>query len=554
MNHSFLRPSRLLPTAALLLPAVAPAQNVFHGNGIPSAYITNTPGVLAQQLTLGFGSPTTPIPGAIVAMSDGIGPVFIPHPLLGNIGLDLLSPAYFSVTLGLDASGDGSVVVPLPPGFRQPSDPPLFAHAATLEPGALSISKTVRIDWANPNGWEAVAALGAARQLHTATPLGAGPRDNVTEVLLCGGATHSFVVPTPIASAELFAPLTRTVSPLPSLSLPRASHRAVRLADGRVLVTGGVTTGGVVTATCEFFDQATMAFVPAPSMSTPRGGHAITLLNDGRVLVSGGVADWQNTAAAFIAALNTAQDTAEVFDPVTNAWTTLPDMASKRLGHSQTKLADGRVLVVAGIRGGYGGAMGSLGTPAQIAQYTSSCEVFEPATNTWLATGSLTHSVQPPPFGFSYVGRAFHGASLLPSGDVLVTGGFVATQPTSVSNDETFPVAFCDVWSPATGAWTQTVDLPSSAAFHGHAPHGSGALVCGGFTGNLATLPTQGLSVFHDGTTVTTLATIGVDAGAGTPQPRAAHSFTPLHDGTFLVYGGGLWPNTLADGWIYTPQ
>jgi hypothetical protein len=554
MHHHSSQNALLLPVLAVLLPASLSAQNVFHGNGIPSAYVESTPGVVGQQVTFRYGSPTTPLPVALFAISDGIGPVFIPDPLFGNIGIDLFSPAYVAVAFGIDASGNGSLTIPLPPSFFA-TTPPLFAHVATFEPPLISISKTVRIEFANANGWEPVQALGTARQLHSATPLGSGPRDNVTEVLICGGATNSFVVPTPIASAELFAPLTRTVSPLPSLSLPRACHRAVRLNDRRVLVTGGVTTGGVVTATCEFFDQSTMTFVPAPSMSTPRGGHAITLLNDGRVLVTGGVADWQNTATAFIAALNTAQNTAEVFDPVTNAWTALPNMASRRLGHSQTKLADGRVLVVCGIFGGYGGAMSQLGSPGQIAQYTASCELFDPATGTWAATGSLNHLVTNPPFGgFSYVGRALHGASLLPSGNVLVTGGFVAMQSSGSNNDETIAVAFCDVWSPVTGAWTQTVDLPAPAAFHGHAPHGSGAIVSGGFSGLLTTLPSTPQVVFHDGSAVTPLAAIGVDVGTGTQLPRAAHSFTALHDGTFLVYGGGLWPNTLGDGWIYTAQ
>ena len=46
---------------------------------------------------------------------------------------------------------------------------------------------------------------------------------------------------------------------------------------------------------------------------------------------------------------------------------------------------------------------------------------------------------------------------------------------------------------------------------------------------------------------------VGTDNGAGTAAPRATHTCTPLHDGTFLIYGGGLWPATLADGWVYTP-
>jgi len=35
---------------------------------------------------------------------------------------------------------------------------------------------------------------------------------------------------------------------------------------------------------------------------------------------------------------------------------------------------------------------------------------------------------------------------------------------------------------------------------------------------------------------------------------RGGHSMTRLCDGTFLVYGGGVWPATAADGWIYAPN
>jgi hypothetical protein len=327
----------------------------------------------------------------------------------------------------------------------------------------------------------------------------------------------------------------------------------VRLPDGRILITGGVTTGGVVTQTCEFFDPATSTFAPAPAMSALRGGHAITLLDDGRVLVSGGVSNWQNTGNAFIAALNTAQNTAEVFDPTLGIWTPLPVMASKRLGHRQTKLQDGRVLVTCGIRGGYTGANPWGG--GQIPQYTTSCELFDPISNTFTATGALSHTSQIFTLVQTFEGRAFHGASLLPSGDVLLTGGFLAQlYDGGTNNDETIVVRFCDVWNPGTGTWSQRADLPAAAALHGQVPFGNGALLSGGFSGALANLSVTAQTVLHDGNVVTPFADIGVDGLAGSPSARGAHTLTPLYDGTFLVYGGGVWPNTLTGGFVYTPQ
>ncbi|MGE3354923.1 MAG: Kelch repeat-containing protein, partial [Planctomycetota bacterium] len=285
-------PACSLLVAALVLAATGAAQNPFHGSGAVGAYIVNTPGVLGQQLVVGYGSPTTPLPICILGVSDGIGPTFVPG--FGNLGIDLLSPAYQTFTFGLDANGDGAGLLTLPPGFPLPTDPPLFFHAATFELAGISVSKTVRVEWADPNAWEPTAPMATQRQQHTATALATDPRDPLTEVLVCGGATGSIIVPTPLASCELYSPLTRSTTALPAMALPRASHRAVRLQDGRILITGGVTNGGLVTATCETFDPATNTFSLAGLMNAPRAGHAVTLLNDGRVLISGGVSDWQN--------------------------------------------------------------------------------------------------------------------------------------------------------------------------------------------------------------------------------------------------------------------
>jgi N-acetylneuraminic acid mutarotase len=70
-------------------------------------------------------------------------------------------------------------------------------------------------------------------------------------------------------------------------------------------------------------------------------------------------------------------------------------------GHSATTLADGRVLVA-------GGADERLPTGEQ---FLASAELYNPATNTWTATGSMT------------VERASQFAVLLNRGKVLAVGG-----------------------------------------------------------------------------------------------------------------------------------
>ena len=90
----------------------------------------------------------------------------------------------------------------------------------------------------------------------------------------------------------------------------------------------------------EIFDPVTSAWTAGPPMSTGRTSHSQSTLADGRVLVCGG------------RDLNVASlDTAEIFDPITNVWTAVAPMRTKHQMHSQSTLVDGRVLV----SGGYDG-------------------------------------------------------------------------------------------------------------------------------------------------------------------------------------------------------
>jgi hypothetical protein len=105
------------------------------------------------------------------------------------------------------------------------------------------------------------------------------------------------------------------------------------------LIVGGDNGSGHV-ASAEFFD-ATGAFVTAPPMSIPRSAHSATVLQDGRVLIAGG-----STSAG-------ATNAAEIFDPASNAWTTVAGgMIQARSNHTATLLTDGRVLFAGGENAG----------------------------------------------------------------------------------------------------------------------------------------------------------------------------------------------------------
>ena len=92
----------------------------------------------------------------------------------------------------------------------------------------------------------------------------------------------------------------------------------------------------------------------------------------------------------------------EYLHPTAGSWTLTGSLATARESHTATLLPSGKVLVV----GGFGG-VGFGGT------YLKSAELYDPALGSWTATGSLV------------LERAYHTATLLSSGKVLVRAGSV---------------------------------------------------------------------------------------------------------------------------------
>ncbi|PYQ02883.1 MAG: galactose oxidase, partial [Acidobacteria bacterium] len=67
-----------------------------------------------------------------------------------------------------------------------------------------------------------------------------------------------------------------------------AGQTATALAGNRWLLVGGQSTAGATGAVL-VYDPATGARTSLPSLATPRVGHTATVLSDGGVLIVGGV-------------------------------------------------------------------------------------------------------------------------------------------------------------------------------------------------------------------------------------------------------------------------
>jgi hypothetical protein len=131
------------------------------------------------------------------------------------------------------------------------------------------------------------------------TPIGMMRREESTaavlmngQVLFAGGETVGRM-----DDAELYNPATRSFVPTASMASRRVWHTLTLLPNGMVLAAGGETdscTGSSCffagsIATAELYDPSIPTFLAAGSMATARETHTATLLKDGRVLLAGGV-------------------------------------------------------------------------------------------------------------------------------------------------------------------------------------------------------------------------------------------------------------------------
>lgn len=164
--------------------------------------------------------------------------------------------------------------------------------------------------------------------------------------LITGGLAPPYYAP--VNTAETLNPKTRKYTATSNpMTVARTSHTLTPLQDGTILIIGGRSTNqaGTPLASAEIYDPEFDTFTATGSLVVPRRSHRAILLDDGRVLVTGG----GNNAST---GLTIAMDTAEVYNPSTGEFTLLTStMSDRRQYHNMEKMSDGKVLVIGGGRG-----------------------------------------------------------------------------------------------------------------------------------------------------------------------------------------------------------
>ncbi len=245
-------------------------------------------------------------------------------------GTDLERGTVFSSADVYDASGGTSTPVNDMTTGRWFHTMTALTDGRVLVAGGVGPGANTTAELFDPSTGSFQATTGSmlnGRVAHTATLLGDG------KVLVTGN----------VEQAALFDPVTGTFSlTAGAASVARSLHTATLLQDGsgRVLITGGQASfGGETYKSAELYDPATGLFAPtAGEMNTPRASHTAILLGDGRVLIAGG-GEW---------CCRPSQAPAEIFDPTTGTFTPTGNMRVPRLGHTARLLATGEVLVIGG--------------------------------------------------------------------------------------------------------------------------------------------------------------------------------------------------------------
>jgi N-acetylneuraminic acid mutarotase len=304
-------------------------------------------------------------------------------------------------------------------------------------------------------------------------------------VLVVGGKTIGDAV---LSTCETYDASSGQWEASPSTSWARYNHAMAALANGKeFMVAGGQNDGDFPLTSVDIYQMSTDTWRQAASMNNARTSFTLTTLSNGKILAVGGRA----VGEVYLSSV-------ELYDASLDTWTNMNDVPWDRAHHTATLLNDGRVLVT----GGYNSDDDLEGTI-----YLDNASVFDPATGLWTIVATMNYSL------------AYHTATLLRSGEVLVVGG----------RDEHIVRPNGSLYNPTTNEWSSAGAMSGGRYHHTATTLSDGrVLVVGGEDGSnvLATVD------IYDPDTNTWSATgsLGIS--------RRLHTATKTNDGKVLVTGG----------------
>ncbi|MGY6561789.1 MAG: kelch repeat-containing protein [Luteibaculaceae bacterium] len=279
---------------------------------------------------------------------------------------------------------------------------PLFA------PGAQNLTSAEIYDFETEE-WELPMAMFNARFTATAHAL---PNEKAIVFGGWDGGANNWI------STEIYDFNTEEWVMGPNMSVGRSDHRSVMLQDGTILITGGFT-GSTNTNSVDLYNPVTNTIISRAPMINGRSMHTATLLNNGKVLVTGG----------FNPDLGFQLNLAELYDPVLNTWTAVPNMNQTRDHHAALLIPGSDNVLITGGR-----------TFTGVFQGLTSAEVYNPTTNTFTVVADDM-----------FFGQSFH--QMFPfDGNILIPGGMAETGGESLVFSETL------LYDSQTGDWF-TVDV-----------------------------------------------------------------------------------------------
>jgi PKD repeat protein len=236
-------------------------------------------------------------------------------------------------------------------------------------------------------------------------------------LLTAGGNSDPNVGATGIRDMTIFDPATQTWSRLPSMAYARWYPTNTTLPNGDILILSGEDEKGATVPQHEVWSNGALRVLSTAVLALPLYPRAF-VAHDGRVYVAG---DTKVT---------------RYLDPTgTGSWTLGPSrLYGVRDYGAAVMYDDQKILYVGG---------GRTTNMAETIDLNSTTPV-------WKWTGSMAFP------------RRHLNATVLPTGEVLVTGGSSGTG----FNDYNLPVHAAELWNPATGLWTTLASNVVNRVYH----------------------------------------------------------------------------------------